>query len=66
MHFIEAERGERNGQLLPVLDPFSWISPTTVEAAGEVEVLSSRRKGRVLLSYPALLNHVSQVLHRRG
>ena len=65
LHFIEAERGVVKGQLIPVLDPFSWISPTTTEAAGEVEVLHTRRKGRVLLSYPALLSHVSQVLHRR-
>jgi hypothetical protein len=65
LHFIEAERGVQKGQLIPVLDPFSWISPTTTEAAGEVEILHTRRKGRVLLSYPALLSHVSQVLHRR-
>lgn len=65
LHFIEAEKGVQNGQLIPVLDPFSWISPTTIEAAGEVEVLHTRRKGKVLLSYPALLSHVSQVLHRR-
>ncbi|MBE9199362.1 MULTISPECIES: hypothetical protein [unclassified Nodularia (in: cyanobacteria)] len=61
LHFIEAERG----QLIPVLDPFRWISPNTVEAAGEVEVLHNRRKGKVYLSYPALLTHISQVLHRR-
>lgn len=65
LHFIEAERGEKGGQFLPVLDPFSWISPTTKEAAGEVEILHSRRRGRVHLSYPALLTHISQVLHRR-
>ncbi|WP_414530133.1 hypothetical protein [Nodularia chucula] len=61
LHFIEAERG----QLIPVLDPFRWISPNTVEAAGEVEVLHTRRKGKVYLSYPALLTHISQVLHSR-
>ncbi|HEY9690904.1 MAG TPA: hypothetical protein V6D15_01735 [Oculatellaceae cyanobacterium] len=72
LHFIEAEQGVKgakknvtDGQLMPVLDPFSWISPTTVEGAGEVLVLKNRRKGKVLLSYPALLTHVSQVLHRR-
>ncbi len=65
LHFIEAERGVKQGQLIPVLDPFRWISPSTVEAAGEVEVLHSRRKGKVYLSYPALLTHISQVLHRR-
>lgn len=65
LHFIEAERGVKGGQLIPVLDPFRWISPATREAAGEVEILHSRRRGLVHLSYPALLTHVSQTLHRR-
>ncbi|MEH2362372.1 hypothetical protein [Nostoc sp.] len=65
LHFIEAERGVQKGQLIPVLDPFSWISPTTVEGAGEVKVLHNRRRGDVLLNYRAVLTHVSQVLHRR-
>ncbi|MDJ0796135.1 MAG: hypothetical protein QNJ51_04745 [Calothrix sp. MO_167.B12] len=60
LHFIEAER-----RVKPVLDPFPWISPNTVGAAGEVRVLHSRRRGNVYLSYPALLTHISQVLHRR-
>ncbi len=67
LHFMEAERGvNKAGQLIPVLDPFSWISPTTIEGAGEVQVLHNRRKGRVLLSYPALLSHLAPVLHRRN
>ncbi|MBN4000305.1 hypothetical protein [Nostoc sp. LPT] len=65
LHFIEAERGMYKSQLSPVLDPFSWISPNTVEEAGEVKVLHSRRKGQVLLNYRAVLTHVSQVLHRK-
>ncbi|OYE06293.1 hypothetical protein [Nostoc sp. 'Peltigera membranacea cyanobiont' 232] len=65
LHFIEAERGVQKGQLIPVLDPFSWISPNTVEEAGEVKVLHTRRKGQVLLNYRAVLTHVSQVLHRK-
>lgn len=66
LHFIEAEKGVNGfGQLVPVLDPFSWISPTTIEGAGEVQVMHSRRKGRVLLSYPALLSHLAPVLHRK-
>lgn len=65
LHFIEAERGAKRGQLHPVLDPFSWISPTTIEAAGEVRVMHTRRKGQVLLSNPALLSHIATVLHRR-
>ncbi|MDJ0621008.1 MAG: hypothetical protein QNJ63_30435 [Calothrix sp. MO_192.B10] len=60
LHFIEAER-----RVKPVLDPFPWISPNTIGAAGEVRVLHSRRRGNVYLSYPALLTHISQVLHRR-
>ncbi|MCW5313761.1 hypothetical protein GTQ43_08065 [Nostoc sp. KVJ3] len=65
LHFIEAERGVYKSQLSPVLDPFSWISPNTVEEAGEVKVLHTRRKGQVLLNYRAVLTHVSQVLHRK-
>ncbi|BAY77228.1 hypothetical protein NIES25_36880 [Nostoc linckia NIES-25] len=65
LHFIEAERGVYKGQLSPVLDPFSWISPNTVEEAGEVKVLHTRRKGQVLLNYRAVLTYVSQVLHRK-
>ena len=61
---MEAERGIQAGQLVPVLDPFSWVSPASKEAAGEVEILPSRRKGRVYLSYPALLTHIAQVLRR--
>ncbi|WP_445634811.1 CHAT domain-containing protein [Nostoc sp. DSM 114161] len=65
LHFIEAERGVYKSQLSPVLDPFSWISPNTVEEAGEVKVLHTRRKGQVLLNYRAVLTYVSQVLHRK-
>ncbi|HLO87236.1 MAG TPA: hypothetical protein VK203_19820 [Nostocaceae cyanobacterium] len=65
LHFIEAQGVVKKGQLIPVLDPFDWISPNTVETAGEVEVLHTRRKGKVYLSYPALLTHISQVVHRR-
>ncbi len=66
LHFIEAERGTTsNGQLLPVLDPFSWISPTTIEAAGEVQVLHSRRQGKVLINYAAVLTNIASVLHRK-
>lgn len=65
LHFIEAQRSAKDQQLLPVLDPFSWISPTTKESAGEVKIFHSRRRGKVYLSYPAILTHIAQVLHRR-
>ena len=65
LHFIEAERGIQNQQFIPVLDPFGWISPNTTEAAGEAQILHSRRQGKVLLSYPAILTRMAQVLRRR-
>jgi hypothetical protein len=65
LHFIESEQGKRSDRYLPVLDPFGWISPNTVEAAGEVRIMHSRRQGKVLLSYSAILTHIAQVLRRR-
>ncbi|MFW6296392.1 MAG: hypothetical protein ACOC04_04295 [Halothece sp.] len=62
LHFLEAERN----QYTPVLDPFGWISPNTVEAAGEVPIMHSRRKGKVLLSYPAILTHIAGALRRKN
>ncbi|MEM9538996.1 MAG: hypothetical protein AAGA60_05725 [Cyanobacteria bacterium P01_E01_bin.42] len=66
LHFIESEKGIQKQQYLPVLDPFGWISPNTVEAAGEVNIMHSRRKGKVLLSYRAILTHISGVLNIGG
>lgn len=66
LHFIEAERGANSsGQLQPVLDPFSWISPTTVESAGEVQVFHNRRQGKLLISCPAVLTNIAAVLRRK-
>lgn len=62
LHFLHAERGVRRGKMAPVLDPHGWIAPTTVGGAGELKVMSSRRKGGVVLSLPALLAHVSTAL----
>ncbi len=62
IHYLESEKISGN-KLGPVLNPFSWISPTSKEAAGEVNILSTRRQGRILLSYPAILSHVSTALH---
>ncbi|MBE9241862.1 hypothetical protein [Synechocystis salina] len=63
VHFLEAEKLDNRG-ILPILNPYGWITPTTKEAAGDVEILSSRRRGNTLLSYPAILSHLSSVLHR--
>lgn len=62
LHFLHAERGVRGGKMAPVLDPHDWIAPTTVGGAGELKVVSSRRKGGVVLSLPAVLAHVSTAL----
>lgn len=65
LHFLEAEKQPEGGIFKPVLDPFGWVRPDTNEAVGEIEAVpSSRRKGNVLLSLPALLSHVSDALHR--
>ncbi|MEF8717157.1 MAG: hypothetical protein V5B44_05260 [Candidatus Accumulibacter necessarius] len=60
LHFLEAEKQPDGGLFKPVLDPFSWVQPSSSGAAGEVQVAPpSRRKGDVLLSLPALLSHVT-------
>jgi hypothetical protein len=49
---------------LPVLDPFDWATPTSTAAAGELEVVSRRGNRTILLSLPAILAHVTRVLHK--
>lgn len=64
LHYLESERAATKYQVLPVLDPFGWVAPTTTAAAGELQVMERRGKGNVLLSFPALLAHVTKVLHK--
>lgn len=64
VHFMESEKPAAKTQLLPVLDPFDWASPSTTAAAGEVEIMTRRRNGNVLLSLPAVLANVTKVLHK--
>lgn len=67
IHFMESEKpSEKNRPLLPVLDPFAWATPNRTAAAGELEVVSRRRRGSILLSIPALLAHVTRVLHKEA
>lgn len=64
LHFLEAEKQIDAGIFKPVLDPFSWVKPTSTGGSGEIEALpSSRRKGNVLLSLPAMLSHITDALH---
>lgn len=69
IHFLEAEKVPQGGRFQdrlfqPVLDPYGWASPSSSGAAGEIEVTSSRRRGTMMLSLPALLSHVTDALHR--
>ena len=64
LHYLESERAATKYQVLPVLDPFGWVAPITTAAAGELQVMERRGRGNVLLSFPALLAHVTKVLHK--
>lgn len=65
VHYLEAERPpSRGGYFQPVLDPYTWLSPDSHGNAGEVVVRTSRRRaGRVVLSLPAVLEHISRAVH---
>jgi hypothetical protein len=68
LHFLEAELQPEGALRRAVLDPFAWISPDTCETAGEFQAVGNvhgRPNGRVLLSLPALLSHVTDALHGR-
>lgn len=68
IHFMESEKSPPKSTpvLLPVLDPYSWVNPDKRAAAGEIEVMTRRRSGSVLLSLPAVLAHVTKVLHKEA
>jgi hypothetical protein len=64
LHYLEAERPPtRDRYFQPVLDPYTWLSPESHGHAGEVVVRTSRRRaGTVVLSLPAVLEHVSRAM----
>lgn len=64
LHYLESERAATKYQVLPVLDPFGWVAPLSTAAAGELQIMERRGRGSVLLSFPALLAHVTKVLHK--
>ena len=46
------------------MDPNGWLAPESRGNAGEIVVRTSRRRaGSVVLSLPAILEHVSRALH---
>jgi hypothetical protein len=66
IHFLESEKPSNKNVWLPVLDPYSWMTPTTSREAGELVIMNRRHRGDVLLSFPALLSHVTKVLHKEA
>ncbi len=66
IHFMESEKPAEKNRLLPVLDPFAWATPNRTAAAGELKVVSRRGRRSILLSIPALLAHVTRVLHKEA
>ena len=62
LHYLHAERGVQKGMLKPKLDPHHWVAPASIGGAGELKVMKSRRKGALVLSFPAVLAQVSSVL----
>jgi hypothetical protein len=65
LHYLEAERApSRDGFFQPVLDPYRWLSPESHAHAGEIVVRTSRRRaGTLVLSLPAVLEHVAGAVH---
>ncbi|WP_332747623.1 hypothetical protein [Hydrogenophaga sp.] len=66
IHFMESEKApvKASTVLLPVLDPYGWVNPVKRAGAGEIEAMTRRRSGSVFLSLPAVLAHVTKVLHK--
>lgn len=62
MHYLHAERELKDGQLRPCLAPHHWSDLGSLEAAGELVVMQSRRRGDVVLSLPAVLARIGAVL----
>ncbi|MFM2007052.1 MAG: hypothetical protein RLZZ09_2707 [Pseudomonadota bacterium] len=62
LHYLHAERGVQRGLLKPKLDPYQWVNPASIGGAGEMKVMKSRRKGALVLSFPAVLAQVSSIL----
>lgn len=66
IHFMESEKLAVKQVLLPVLDPFDWANPVKTAQSGEAEVMTRRGNRSVLLSLPAVLAHVTKVLHKEA
>lgn len=64
IHFMENEERE----LLAVLDPYRWLSPDSLEQAGDIPIYEKTRQNSdkpVVLSLRAVLTHISDILHKK-
>ncbi len=66
IHFMESEKLLDEYSLSPVLRPFKWIEPANTEQVGEICIMdgNGRRHGPVMLSLPAVLNHVTKTIRK--
>jgi hypothetical protein len=64
IHFMESEKPAEKTVQRPVLDPYGWVAPMKRATAGELPVMTRRGGRTVFLSLPAVLAHVTKVLHK--
>jgi len=62
VHFLESEKYPRNGAAFPVLDPYTWMHPATIEGIGDIHVSGM---SRVVLSMTAVLSRISRILDQK-
>ncbi|KOR33554.1 hypothetical protein TI05_00315 [Achromatium sp. WMS3] len=62
LHFFEVEQRPQNGIAFPVLDPYSWMHPTCIQAIGDIEYSSSQKHKSVILSFNAILSRVAAII----
>jgi hypothetical protein len=66
VHLLESEEVPlKNSSLVrPVLDPYRWISPDTLENAGDIPIYEKNNNKSVVLSLQAVLARISDILHQ--
>ncbi|NJO15686.1 MAG: hypothetical protein HC877_08045 [Thioploca sp.] len=64
IHFLENEEN----QIRPVLDPYRWLSPDSLEQAGDIPIYEEKTRYHqnkpVVLSLRAVLARIADILHK--
>jgi hypothetical protein len=64
IHFLENEEN----QFRPVLDPYRWLSPDSLEQAGDIPIYEEKTRHHqnkpVVLSLRAVLARIADILHK--